>query len=174
MGAIMDFVTGPILGDTKAAKDWNDEVTNWKDTKGYYKKGADYINNNSLASQQIQREMLAAALGQKIEVPDAVFAPIEDMARRNTERQLRMMGRYNSSYGMNTLSDLNRKLSMDRYTEGMKRVNANNALYMNAGNQMSQSLDRAGGSLSDLYGKLGNLRYENSAGKHMLSLWGGQ
>lgn len=173
MGAIVDFIAGPILGSTNDAKEWNDKVTNWNDTQTLYQTGIESIMQGTSNAEKVQREMLGKALGNTPEVNMKYYEPVKQQTLSDLNRSFRMQGRGNSTAAMNatgrTLNDFN----LGAFKDAQNMTNAQNALMMNAGNQISNAYNTGGNSLASLYSNLGNLRYENSAGKHMLSMWGG-
>lgn len=174
MGAIGDFIGGPVLGSTRSAKKWNDNVTNWADTQAMYQQGMDEIGSGRDNSIQLQRELLERALSQKPETYFNIYEPIRQNLQVQNMRALGARGLAGSGYAVGKINDLNNKFNFDMLNQANQRINSNNALFMNAANTMSKSYDTSGQSLAEMYGNLGKLRYENSAGKHMLSLWGGQ
>lgn len=173
MGAIIDFVAGPILGSTNDAKEWNDKVTNWNDTQALYQTGIQSVMQGTKNAENVQREMLGKALANTPEVNMKYYEPVKQQGLSDLSRQLRLMGRGSGSTAANAqgryLSDFN----LNAFKDAQNMTNAQNALMMNAGNQIANAYNTGGNSLASLYSNLGNLRYENSAGKHMLSMWGG-
>jgi len=171
MGAITDFFTGPMFGSTKSAKDWNDNVTNWSDTKGMYESGIQGVNDAAAANQLVQMQLLNEALNQDPQTIMQQYQPMWQQNEKMLNRGLASRGLLGSGQAVNAKADA---LSNFQAQNVMPRINSNNALYMNAANQIGQGLLGQSKSTADLYANLGNLRYQNSAGKHMLSLWGGQ
>lgn len=171
MGAIVDFITGPVLGSTGDAKKWNDSVTNWGDTQAMYDQGIKGVNDAAAANQIIQMQLLNEALNQD---PQALMKQYQPMWQQNE----RMLNRNLASRGLlgggQAVTAKNNAYTDFQAKNVLPRINSNNALYMNAANQIGQGLLGQSKSTADLYANLGNLRYQNSAGKHMLSLWGGQ
>lgn len=278
MGAITDFIAGPIFGSTGDAKKYNDSVTNWGDTKGYYQQGIDDITASREKALGLQSDYLNAALSglniseplqtnerftrealaiingitspyreagltalnglqdfdpNSIQVPDVYDADVSasyDLAKEDAARalknQLAAQGKYFSGGGNQLVADTMRRydvaktdaLNTSRQTgyntaAGLKMGQLNSLLgtgatmtgnslnlqsgllgsasqfaptmmfnrgltaanlYNSAGTQAGNLLGGTSDSMAKLLSSLGNLRYENSAGKHMLSLWGGQ
>ncbi len=94
--------------------------------------------------------------------------------RSLAEKQMRI-GTENQNYSnIRDLAGMGAQFAAGNASLINSGANTRAGLYTNAANQVSNSNNQAGESLSNLYTKLGNLRYENSAGKHMLSMLGGQ
>ena len=90
------------------------------------------------------------------------------------EKQLRL-GAENQNYtNTKDLAGMGAQFAAGNASLVNSGANTRAGLYTNSANQISNSNAKAGDSLANLYSNLGNLRYQNSAGKHMLSLWGGQ
>ena len=136
-----------------------------------YGQGIRGINDAAAANQMVQMQLLNEALNQNPQTLMPMYEPMWQNERKMLNRMYANRGLLGSGQATQGIMDQRNKFISSNV---MPRINSNNALYMNAANQIGQGLLGGAKSTADLYSNLGNLRYQNSAGKHMLSLWGGQ
>lgn len=127
--------------------------------------------NQQLASRGQYFSGRAVAEGTN-DLQNKLAANLYDQA--NQEKQLRLNSEQNNYSRLKDMAGMGAQFAAGNASLINSGANTRAGLYTNTANQISNSNNQAGASLSNLYTNLGNLRYENSAGKHMLSLLGGQ